>query len=121
MKLPSVIKPLSNIKIHYREIGMILGILFFTSLFNYVDFSPIIIHYVHKDRMIQMIAVFVVSLSFILSFRGTIDIKLEYIINALIITVIFGFLTKPKPKLKKFIDHEIKEIKHKLHHDPQVI
>ena len=71
--------------------------------------------------MIQLLAVFVVSLSFILSFRSTIDIKLEYIINALIITLIFGFLTKPKPMLKNFVDHEIKVIKQKLHHDPQVI
>lgn len=121
MKTPSVIKSLLNIKIHYREICMILGILFFTSLFNYVDFSPILIHYVHKDRIIQLLAVFVVSLSFILSFRGTINIKLEYIINAMIITLIFGFLTKPKPMLKKFVDHEIQEFKHTIHHQPQVI
>ncbi len=112
---------LSNVKIHYKEIIIVLSILFFTSLFNYVDFSPIIIHYVHQDRMIQLLAVFVVSLSFILSFRGTLHVKLEFIINALIITIIFGFLTKPKPKLKKFIDHEIKEIKQHIHHSPQVI
>lgn len=121
MKFSSVLKQLSNIKIHYREIFIILGILFFTSLFNYVDFSPIIVHFVHRDRLVQLIAVFVVSLSFILSFRGTLHVKLEYMINALIITIIFGLLTKPKPKLKKFVDHEINLLKHKLHHDPQVI
>ena len=117
----NLIQKLSNIQIHYKEIVFVLSILFFTSLFNYVDFSPILIHYVHQDRLLQLFAVFVVSLSFILSFRGTLHIKLEFIINALIITIIFGFLTKPKPKLKKFIDHEIKEIKNHLHHSSQVI
>lgn len=123
MKKPisSFVKKLSNIKIHYNEIVIVLSILFFTSLFNYVDFSPILIHYVHKDRLLQLIAVFVVSLSFILSFRGTIHIKLEFIINALIITLIFGFITKPKPKLKKMIEEEIHQIKNHFQKPHQVI
>jgi hypothetical protein len=114
-------KKITQIKIHYKEIIIVLSILFFTSLFNYVDFSPILIKYVHQDRMIQLVAVFVVSLSFILSFRGTLDIKFEFIVNAMIITLIFGFLTKPKPKLKKFVEHEIKQIKNHLHKPDQVI
>ena len=91
------------IKIHYKEIVIVFAILFFTIISNYVTISPYITYFVKHDRYFQLFAVFVVSLSIILSFKSTIDIKIEYVINALIITFIFALITKPKPKLARGI------------------
>lgn len=90
-------------KIHYKEIMIVFAILFFTIISSYVTISPTITHFVKHDRYFQLFSVFIVSLSIILSFKSSIEIKLEYILNALIITVIFGFITKPKPELARKI------------------
>ncbi len=89
------------IKIHYKEIMIVFAILFFTIISSYVTISPYITNFVKHDRIFQFISVFIVSLSIILSFKSTIHIKFEYLFNALIITFIFGLITKPKPKLAR--------------------
>jgi uncharacterized membrane protein len=104
-----------SFKIHYKEIIIIFAILFFTILSSYVNVAPQIVYFVKEDRWIQLLAVYVVSLSLILSFKSTIDIKLEYLINALIITLLFGFITKPKPKLAEKVKKEVKKIGHSIH------
>jgi hypothetical protein len=104
-----------NFKLHYKEIFIVLSILFFTVLVNYVNVSPTLIDFVKEDRWAQLLSVFVVSLSLILSFRSTLEIKIEYLINALIITLIFGFLTKPKPKLTKKVEKAVKVVKDDIH------
>ncbi len=91
------------IKIHYKEIMIVFAILFFTIISSYVTISPYITNFVKHDRIFQFISVFIVSLSIILSFKSTIHIKFEYLFNALIITFIFGLITKPKPKLVRSI------------------
>ncbi len=91
------------IKIHYKEIMIVFAILFFTIISSYVTISPYITNFVKHDRYFQFISVFIVSLSIILSFKSTIHIKFEYLFNALIITMIFGLITKPKPKLVRSI------------------
>lgn len=88
-------------KIHYKEMMIVFAILFFTIISSYVTISPTITFFVKHDRIFQLISVFVVSLSIILSFKSTIHLKFEYLINAFIITVIFGFITKPKPELAR--------------------
>ena len=104
-----------SFKIHYKEIIIVLAILFFTILSGYVTVSPQIVYFVKEDRWMQLLAVYVVSLSLILSFRSTMDIKIEYLLNALIITLLFGIITKPKPKLAEKVKKEIKKVGHKLH------
>ncbi len=91
------------LKIHYKEIMIVFAILFFTIISNYVTISPYITYFVKHDRIFQLLAVFVVSLSIILSFKSTLDIKIEYVLNAFIITFIFALITKPKPKLARKI------------------
>ncbi len=88
-------------KIHYKEMIIVFAILFFTIISSYVTISPYLTYYVKHDRIFQLIAVFVVSLSIILSFKSTIHIKIEYLINAFIITFIFSIITKPKPELAR--------------------
>ncbi len=102
-------------KIHYKEIILVLAILFFTILSGYVTVSPQLVYFVKEDRWMQLLAVYVVSLSLILSFRSTTDIKIEYLINALIITLLFGIITKPKPKLAEKVKKEVKKVGHKIH------
>ena len=110
----NIIKRLSHFEIHYKEICIILSILFFTSLFNYIQVSPMITEYIHENRYAQVFSVFVVSLSLILSFKSTLDIKLEFILNALIVTFIFTFVTKPKPKLTEKVKKVVKNIKNDI-------
>ena len=107
----NLIKRLSNFEIHYKEIVIILSILFFTVLFNYITVSPILTDYIHENRYAQIISVFVVSLSMILSFKSTLHIKIEDIFNALIVTFIFTFITKPKPKLTDKVEKVVKNVK----------
>ncbi len=109
------------IKIHYKEIIIVFAILFFTIISSYVTISPYLTSFVKHDRIFQLFAVFVVSLSIILSFKSTIDIKIEYVLNALLITLIFALITKPKPKLArsiKSLENDLKidyeEIKDKI-------
>jgi len=120
----NLIKRLENFNIHYKEIVIILSILFFTVLFNYITVSPILTDYIHHNRYAQIISVFVVSLSMILSFKSTLNIKIEHVLNALIVTFIFTFITKPKPKLTekvkqvvKNVKNEVKDVKEKVKQD----
>ncbi len=99
-----------DININFREIIMILCIIFFTIIMNYVDVSPYIKEAARKDRMIQLISIFIVSLTFIISFRSKFEINLSIIINALIVTLLFATLTKPKNLLEK----EVQNIKNEV-------
>jgi hypothetical protein len=103
-----------SFKIHYKEIILVLAILFFTILSDYVSVSPQLIYFVKEDRWMQLLAVYVVSISLILSFRSTIDIKFEYLFNAFIITLLFGIITKPKPKLAEKVEKEVKKVGNKI-------
>ena len=115
MNLKKIKNRLQNFQIHYKEIFIVLSILFFTVLVNYVNVSPMLIEFVKEDRWAQLLSVFVVSMSLILSFRSTLDIKLEYVINAIIITLIFGIVTKPKPKLTEKVKKVISAVKNDIH------
>ncbi len=109
-----------DININFREIIMILCIIFFTIIMNYVDVSPYIKDMARKDRMIQLIAVFIVSLTFIISFRPKFEINLSIIINALIVTLLFGTLTKPKNLLEKEVENIKNEVQYiKAKHSSQ--
>ncbi len=99
-----------DIDINFREIILILCIIFFTIIMNYVDVSPYIKELARKDRMVQLIAVFIVSLTFIISFKPKFEINLSIIINALIVTILFGTLTKPKNLLEKEVDNIKNEV-----------
>ncbi len=112
------LKKIGEIKLNFREIILILCVLFFTVIMNYVNVNPYIKDIARKDRILQLFAVFIVSVTFIMSFRSTYDIKLEFIVNSLIVTLIFGFLTKPKNMLEKEIDviaNDIDKIRSKEH------
>lgn len=100
-----------NFKIEYQEIFIVLAILFFTILSDYVSIEEYIIKIVKHSRWVQLLCVFVVSLSLIMSYRGKFTITLNYILNALIITLLFSLITKPKPVLEK----KIKKIEHTIH------
>ncbi len=100
-----------GIEIHVKEVLLIICILFFTILMNYVDISPYIKDYARKDRIVQIIAIFVISLTFIMSFRSTYQIKLDYILNALIVTFLFTLITKPKNLVEKEIENVKKVVK----------
>jgi hypothetical protein len=104
-----------NFKIEYQEIIIVLAILFFTILSDYVSIEEYIIKIVKHSRWIQLLCVFVVSLSLIMSYKGKFDITLNYILNALIITLLFSLITKPKPILEKKIKKIEKNINHKVH------
>jgi len=110
----NLIKRLENFNIHYKEIVIILSILFFTVLFNYITVSPILTDYIHENRYAQIVSVFVVSLSMILSFKSTFNIKIEHVLNALIVTFIFTFITKPKPKLTEKVKQVVKNVKNEV-------
>lgn len=101
-----------NFKIEYQEIFIVLAILFFTILSDYVSIEEYIIKIVKHSRWVQLLCVFVVSLSLIMSYRGKFTITLNYILNALIITLLFSLITKPKPVLEK----KIKKIEDTIHH-----
>ncbi len=115
MNLKKIMNRMRNFQIHYKEIFIVLSILFFTVLVNYVNVSPMLIEFVKEDRWAQLLSVFVVSMSLILSFRSTLDIKLEYVINAVIITLIFGIVTKPKPKLTEKVKKVVSAVKNDIH------
>ncbi len=100
-----------NFKIEYQEIFIVLAILFFTILSDYVSIEEYIIKIVKHSRWVQLLCVFVVSLSLIMSYRGKFTITLNYILNALIITLLFSLITKPKPVLEK----KIKKIEDTIH------
>jgi hypothetical protein len=100
-----------NFKIEYQEIFIVLAILFFTILSDYVSIEEYIIKIVKHSRWVQLLCVFVVSLSLIMSYRGKFTITLNYILNALIITLLFSIITKPKPILEK----KIKKIEDTIH------
>ncbi len=100
-----------GVNIHFKEVIIIICILFFTVLMNYVDISPYIKYYAKRDRYVQVISIFVISLTFIMSFRSTYEIKIDYIFNALIVTLLFSFLTKPK----NIVEKELNKVENKIH------
>ncbi len=112
-----------DIHINFREILLILCIIFFTIIMNYVDVSPYLKDIARKDRVVQLISVFIVSLTFIVSFKSKFEVNLSNIINALIVTLLFGTLTKPKNLLEKEVENIKNEVqtikvKHTEQSDP---
>jgi hypothetical protein len=104
-----------NFKIEYQEIIIVLAILFFTILSDYVSIEEYIIKVVKHSRWVQLLSVFVVSLSLIMSYKGKFDITLNYILNASIITLLFSLITKPKPIFEKKIKNIENKIDSKVH------
>ena len=93
-----------NVQIQLKEIMTIMAVLFFTLIMNYVDVSPALTQYVKHNRYVQLLSVFVVSLFLIISYHSTFEISLNFVLNALIVTILFGFITKPREELTKTVE-----------------
>ncbi len=110
-----------DLSIRVREILLIFCFLLFTVLMNYVNVSPYIKEFARKNRLVQLLAIFIISLTFIMSFQSSYKIKFNYIFNSLIVTLLFSFLTKPKNEVGQeldVIDNTFQHIKNNLKKNP---
>ncbi len=110
-----MILKLFNFQIRIKEIMTIMAVLFFTLIMNYVDVSPALTQYVKHNRYIQLLSVFVVSLFLIISYHSTFEINFNFVLNALIVTLLFAFITKPRAELTKTVEKVEDKIDNKIY------
>ncbi len=99
------------LKIRWKEIIYVIAIIFFTILIGFVDISPFIEKTFKHNRTFQIIAVYFMSFSILVSDVGIDNIKFHIYLNALIVTLIFIVITKPKKEILQKIEDKVDEIK----------